>query len=1476
MKAKMKPHKLLSLLLALVMVVGMLPAMGQVAYAESTLPTISNVVISSDGVLTWDAVEGAKRYSVSVANFGGYVDETSYDLKYNCNFFNTGSGTKNIHLVAEDADKNDIAEWYGSYDYVDDRPQLDAPQNIQLNGPIISWDPVPNATYYVVNIIGDSGKRHQVTDTFYVYDDLVDGNAYFFVVVAYALEYRGNGTEKTMVYHKVLYPITVTNGTAKDGYMRILTEAEQGTDVILFADAVPEGSVFRGWRLGGVEVEEPKNKVIGFTMPGNAVTATALYGIPHTVTVENGICTATGTNTGQFFEGDTVWVTAHDAPQGYQLKGWTSDDVTLPSGSISNISFTMPAKDVVIKAEYKPVSYIVKFDANGHGTAPNVQSVENGKTATKPNDLTADGWTFCGWYKDAECTEYFDFSTAITNNITLYAAWTQGNTYTVTFNANGHGTAPEPQIVKEGGKATRPATDPTAEGWIFGGWMKGPTGYTGYFDFATETITKGITLYADWKEPVYLSFDANGGAGTMEPVAVYPGHDCTLPECGFTEPQGKQFKGWGVSSDVTEVLVVPAITVNNNRTIYAIWEDKTSTENDITVTFDANGHGTAPVAQTVESGMTATKPADPTADGWTFGGWYTDAACTKSFDFSTTVTENITLYAKWTEAPKQFMCGLYNEKSPHGKVSFGKGGSTGNAVRKDFDAGTEITAYAYPDEGFVFKEWKDYFNNTVTANNPYTFTLNENVLLYAIFEEGVAETPDTCTVTFNANGHGTAPAEQTVESGKTATKPANPSEEGWTFSGWYTDAACTKFFDFNTAITGDITLYAKWRQNAEADTYWCGLYTERSPHGKVKLDAVNVTSTTVGQNFAAGTEITAYAYPDEGYLFKAWQDEAGDVVSTSNPYKFTLNSETYLYAIFEEGTAAPTEYAITVTDGKATVDADTKISKAAEGTKVTLTANAAPTDKVFDKWVVEYGSASITLANATSETTTFEMPAGEVIVKATYKDKPVTTYTVTFDSNGGSAVTAQSIEAGQKATKPADPTKDGYDFKGWTLNGSAYDFNTAVNGNITLVATWEQQQVQPTVYTVTFDSNGGSAVAAQNIEAGQKATKPADPTKDGYDFKGWTLNGSAYDFNTAVNGNITLVATWEQQQVVPTTYTVTVNGSYASTTGAGEYAVGETVNISAGSRSGYTFDGWTSSNVTITNADSRNANFVMPDDDVTVTAHWTRNAVPVTPTEPSIYTIKVEKTDNGAVTVSPKAPKKGDTVTITPKPEDGYTVEQILVTDKNGDPVKVTNNGDGTYSFTQPAGKVTVKATFMEDNSMLNFFVDVPAGAYYYDAVLWAAENGITGGVDDTHFAPNSPCTRAQIVTFLWRAAGSPEPETVSSFADVPADSYYAKAVAWAVENGITTGTGDGMFSPDATCTRAQAMAFIWRSQKSAAADGVNPFTDVAADAYYAGAVQWAVENGVTNGTSDTTFSPNTNCTRAQIVTFLFRCLGEE
>ena len=252
------------------------------------------------------------------------------------------------------------------------------------------------------------------------------------------------------------------------------------------------------------------------------------------------------------------------------------------------------------------------------------------------------------------------------------------------------------------------------------------------------------------------------------------------------------------------------------------------------------------------------------------------------------------------------------------------------------------------------------------------------------------------------------------------------------------------------------------------------------------------------------------------------------------------------------------------------------------------------------------------------------------------------------------------------------------------------------------------------------------------------------------------------------------------------------------------------------------------------------------------------------------YAIEVGKDiRNGTVTANRRYAERGDTVTITVKPDDGFKLDDLTVTDKNGKELKLTDKGNGKYTFTMPAGKVEINAAFVKEVET-SPFSDVSTSAYYYEAVKWAQEKGITGGIGNGLFGPNQPCTRAQIVTFLWRAAGSPEPKSMSSFSDVSADSYYAKAVAWAVENGITTGTGDGKFSPDATCTRAQSVTFLFRAIGKLV-DSKAEFSDVLTDSYYANAVAWAVENGVTNGIGDGLFGPDNSCTRAQIVTFLFR-----
>ena len=252
------------------------------------------------------------------------------------------------------------------------------------------------------------------------------------------------------------------------------------------------------------------------------------------------------------------------------------------------------------------------------------------------------------------------------------------------------------------------------------------------------------------------------------------------------------------------------------------------------------------------------------------------------------------------------------------------------------------------------------------------------------------------------------------------------------------------------------------------------------------------------------------------------------------------------------------------------------------------------------------------------------------------------------------------------------------------------------------------------------------------------------------------------------------------------------------------------------------------------------------------------------------YAIEVGKDiRNGTVTANRRYAERGDTVIITVKPDDGFKLDDLTVTDKNGKELKLTDKGNGKYTFTMPAGKVEINAAFVKEVET-SPFSDVSTSAYYYEAVKWAQEKGITGGIGNGLFGPNRPCTRAQIVTFLWRAAGSPEPKAMSSFADVSTDAYYAKAVAWAVENGITTGTGDGKFSPDTTCTRAQSVTFLFRAIGKLV-DSKAEFSDVLTDSYYANAVAWAVENGVTNGIGDGLFGPDNSCTRAQIVTFLFR-----
>lgn len=308
-------------------------------------------------------------------------------------------------------------------------------------------------------------------------------------------------------------------------------------------------------------------------------------------------------------------------------------------------------------------------------------------------------------------------------------------------------------------------------------------------------------------------------------------------------------------------------------------------------------------------------------------------------------------------------------------------------------------------------------------------------------------------------------------------------------------------------------------------------------------------------------------------------------------------------------------------------------------------------------------------------------------------------------------------------------------------------------------------------------------------------------------------------------------------------------------------------------KSGYRFAGWYSGDA--------KWNFDTPvTENLTLTAKWEKihTSAPSAPR----YDVAVSDGAHGSVTVSPKSASKGSTVTVTVTPDKGYALETLAITDKNGNALDLTDKGGGKYTFTMSSGPVTVAATFMDDNTMLNFFVDVPAGAYYYDAVLWAAEGGIVTGTDAVHFSPDASCTRAQLVTFLWRAAGSPVVNYAMNFTDVDSGAYYAEAVRWAASEKIVEGTTAETFAPDAAVTRAQMVTMLYRFAKVRGMDttqggmAIREFDDFdAVPAYALEAMDWAVNAGVLKGDNNRLL-PQDNCTRAQIVTMLYRALGEK
>ena len=503
------------------------------------------------------------------------------------------------------------------------------------------------------------------------------------------------------------------------------------------------------------------------------------------------------------------------------------------------------------------------------------------------------------------------------------------------------------------------------------------------------------------------------------------------------------------------------------------------------------------------------------------------------------------------------------------------------------------------------------------------------------------------------------------------------------------------------------------------------------------------------------------------------------------------------------GATAPT--AAAATDGTITGVNDTMEYKASGDTSYTPVPTGATslTDLAAGTYQVRYKAD----ANHNAGT------AADVVVPAAGD----TTYTVTVNTAAGGSAGASmtsGIPTGTTITLVATPDA-GYLFKDWTVTPSTVtitsDQFTMGTENVTVTPAFEKAiTVDPSAASMTKGTTKDLTYTISSLITG------ATPT--------WASDNTAVATVDAT-GKVTAVAAGTAK----ITATITIGGQ--------TYSDACTVNVrSGGSSSGGGGGGGTTAS----------------------------NAVKLPASTAGLH---------GKIAASTTSAKAGDKVTLTETPDEGYQADTPKVTDANGNSVPVTRNADGTYSFTMPATAVTIEPAFVQTAAPSDArFVDVPADAYYADAVDWAVDKGITNGTDDTHFSPNAPCTRAQVVTFLWRAAGQPAAAgSANPFVDVQEGAYYYDAVLWASGLGITKGTDDTHFSPNDTVTRGQIVTFMYRAAGSPAATGDNPFTDVSADAYYYDAVLWAASQGITTGMTATTFAPNDACLRAQIVTFMYR-----
>ena len=973
-----------------------------------------------------------------------------------------------------------------------------------------------------------------------------------------------------------------------------------------------------------------------------------------------------------------------------------------------------------------------------------------------------------------------------------------------------------------------------------------------------------ITAAFEMRNEHTVTFDANGGSEpeelpeevttAMPAKKVLHGSEYSLPECEFIAPEGKQFNAWEIAG--TEYPVNAPVTVTADITVKALWKDAPPAPAEYTVTVTTEGNGTASASPAkAVAGEEITLTATPDG-GYHFKEWQVISGGVTIKDDKFTMPEgNVEVKA------------IFEEDAPPVPTEFtitvtSGGNGTASASHAKAVAGTEIRLTATPKTGYHFKEW-EVISGGVTIKDDKFLMPNDNVEVKAIFEKDAPPAP-------------TDPAKPSIS--VIGTYTYNGSEHTATVIGY--DSAtmgiagntATDAGDYTVRVTSKTGKWVDGSTDAVTAAWSIGKATQEAPIGLIGV----APSTEDGSDGKiTGVDATMEYRAESEITYTACTGIEIENLSAGNYFVRYAEDHNHFASPDAEvtvGEGAPLADCTITFDGNGGSGSMEPVTVKA-GTNYILPACGftAPTDQEFKVW--EIGGTEYKVGDSYTVN-------GDTEIKALWENSVITptTYTVTVgnDGNGTGTATPSTAAAGTEIRLSATP-KTGYHFKEWeVISGGVTikdDKFLMPNDNVEVRAIFEEDAPPaPTEFTITVTSGGNGTASASPAKAaaGMEITLTATPDK-GYHFKEWqVISGGVTikdDKFLMPNDNVEVKAIFEKDAPAPTEYTITYDLAGGTAEGNPDTYTIETrtFTLKNPTKSGYTFTGWSGTgltgenNLTVTIEKGSTG-------DRSYTAHWRYNG---SGHSYSYYTIKATAGAGGSISPSGNVSvREGRDQTFTITPDKGYAVANVKIDGKSIGAVK-------SYTFENVSRTHTIEVIFMKANGnpQTGVFVDVATGSYYEDAVDWAVENGITKGTDDTHFSPDGICTRAQAVTFLWRAAGSPKPETrAMPFTDVPVGSYYYDAVLWVVENGITKGTSDTTFSPNMTCSRAQIVAFLWRSEKSPAAGTANPFTDVKSTAYYAVAVLWAVKENITEGTTNTTFSPDADCTRAQIVTFLWRC----